>query len=329
VTTTSSRPVPESTSRGRSFIGLAAALGLGVAVVVVAGPQRVVDLVTTTRWEPLAAAFAAAVVAVALRGLRLALVLPPDALSIGRATLVVAAAQAAAAFVPARLGELALPWLLIRHADRTPAAGVGALLVVRALDLAGLAIWAAVALAVVGHDVSPAILGAAMFLALPPLLLPWSIRLMDKISLRWLAPYAGRRRRWAHRIRQLRREIQDQQRRPRRLASAFAVTIAIWGCLWFLTAMLLVAMGQTWPWWTVVAGSSAASAAGILPFTAVAGIGPLEAGWTAGFVALGVPLEIAAATGLTCHLWSLLFVAILGAAAWLALPSRNASTSRT
>jgi len=48
-------------------------------------------------------------------------------------------------------------------------------------------------------------------------------------------------------------------------------------------------------------------------------VGPLEVGWTAAFHALGVPLETAAATGVACHLWSLLFTAVLGAAAWLAL----------
>jgi uncharacterized membrane protein YbhN (UPF0104 family) len=48
-------------------------------------------------------------------------------------------------------------------------------------------------------------------------------------------------------------------------------------------------------------------------------VGPLEVGWTAAFHALGVSLETAAATGVACHLWSLLFTAGLGAAAWLAL----------
>ena len=44
-------------------------------------------------------------------------------------------------------------------------------------------------------------------------------------------------------------------------------------------------------------------------------MGPLEVGWTAAFHALGISLETAAATGVACHLWSLLFTAGLGAAA--------------
>lgn len=51
-------------------------------------------------------------------------------------------------------------------------------------------------------------------------------------------------------------------------------------------------------------------------------LGTLEAGWTSAFVALGVPPEVAAATGLASHLWALLFAAVYGAAAWAVLAAR-------
>lgn len=101
----------------------------------------------------------------------------------------------------------------------------------------------------------------------------------------------------------------------------------MWAALWSLAWFLLVAMGYRWPPMEVVAGSAVAALANLLPFNLVGNLGTLEAGWTAAFVALGVPVELAAATGFASHLWALLFAAIFGAAAWGALaishPQRN------
>jgi uncharacterized membrane protein YbhN (UPF0104 family) len=60
----------------------------------------------------------------------------------------------------------------------------------------------------------------------------------------------------------------------------------------------------------------------LLPINVVGNIGTLEAGWTAAFVALGMPVDIAAATGLASHLWSLLFAAGYGAIGWLVVTRR-------
>jgi hypothetical protein len=78
-------------------------------------------------------------------------------------------------------------------------------------------------------------------------------------------------------------------------------------------------MGQLWSPQVVVAGDSAAAAANLLPVNLVANLGTLEAGWTAAFTALGVPLGLAAATGLAAHLWGLVFAAAFGTVAWVAL----------
>jgi uncharacterized membrane protein YbhN (UPF0104 family) len=69
----------------------------------------------------------------------------------------------------------------------------------------------------------------------------------------------------------------------------------------------------------VVAGSAAAAVANLLPFNLVGNLGTLEAGWTAAFAALGVPLQVAAATGLAAHLWGLIFAAFFGLLAWMIL----------
>jgi hypothetical protein len=65
-----------------------------------------------------------------------------------------------------------------------------------------------------------------------------------------------------------------------------------------------------------------ASLANLVPVNLIGNLGTLEAGWTSAFVALGVPPEVAAATGLASHLWALLFAAVYGAAAWAVLAAR-------
>ena len=83
-------------------------------------------------------------------------------------------------------------------------------------------------------------------------------------------------------------------------------------------------MGFRWPVWDVVAGSVVASLSNLLPINLVANLGTLEAGWTAAFTAMGIPLETAAATGLAAHLWALVFSALFGAVAWFLLRNRAA-----
>jgi uncharacterized membrane protein YbhN (UPF0104 family) len=82
-------------------------------------------------------------------------------------------------------------------------------------------------------------------------------------------------------------------------------------------------MGYRWPAAEVVAGSAAASLSNVLPVNVIGNLGTLEAGWTAAFAALGVPVSVAAATGLASHLWALLFAAVYGAAGWLVITRRN------
>ena len=89
--------------------------------------------------------------------------------------------------------------------------------------------------------------------------------------------------------------------------------------LWALAWFLLAAMGHRWPAANVVAGSAAASLSNLLPVNVIGNLGTLEAGWTAAFTALGVPVSVAAATGLASHIWALIFAAIFGAIAWLVI----------
>jgi uncharacterized protein (TIRG00374 family) len=272
-----------------------------------------------SRSEPrsIGAAAVVALLATGCRGLRLSLLMPPGQLGAARATVLAAAAQAAAQFLPLRAGELALPWLLRRSSGRDLAAGVSTLLAARTLDLAALGVWTAAGVIVAWGVDRPLILAAGVAVLVPPVLLPRTLALADCLAVRTIGRRGVRGRRWARRVRRMRRAMDEMLDRPWRLAAAAAASLTMWAAVWAYTWLLLVAMGYRWPVGDVVAGSAFASLANLLPVNLVANLGTLEAGWTAAFVALGVPVETAAASGFAAHLWALVLIAVFGAAAWL------------
>jgi uncharacterized protein (TIRG00374 family) len=301
------------------LIGAAIAVALLVVVLTIARPEAVWHLLLATEGRLLAVAALTSAAFLAVRGLRLQLLLEHGRLGWPRAILVAAAAQGAALFAPARTGELALPWLLKRYATHDFSSAVGTLLAARTLDLATLGLWCGAAILAVRGLTEPAALAISVLLLAPIALLPFTLAAADRLALRLLAPRGVAGRRWARRVRRVRRELERLRERPARLLAAAVASVIMWGLQWGVAWVLLTAMGHRWPPATVVAGSTAASVANLLPFNLVGNLGTLEAGWTAAFTALGVPLEVAAATGLAAHLWGLIFAAVFGAIAWAAL----------
>jgi uncharacterized protein (TIRG00374 family) len=316
------------TGRAARLAGAAIALGLVAVVLVLAGPAEVVRLFRESDARGILLAWVTAGLVATFRGLRLALLLPPGSLGPARAIPVAAAAQAAAALMPARLGELALPWLLRRECGWRAARGMGTLVAARGLDVVGLGAWAAAGAAWSWGADQPAVLaGALLLLVVPPLLLPVALLLAERLAASFLAPRSGWGRCWAERITQLAESVAGIRERPLRLLAALTVTLLQWGLIWLYTWQLVRAMGYPWPLLEVAAGSALGGMANLLPFNLVANLGTLEAGWTAAFVALGRPVAEAAATGLASHLWALLFIALWGAIGWLLVHLRRPITA--
>ena len=301
------------------LLGAAVAIGLLIAVISVASPSEVWRIVQGTNLRILGVAVVFSAVSVVMRGFRLQFLLERGAMRFKRSTLIVAVAQAAALFAPLRTGELALPWLLARSADRSLTSGIGTLVAARTLDVATLGIWTGAAVLVVFGLDEPLALVVSMLLVVPSLLLPKMVAGLDWLGVRTLAPRGTTGRRWARRVRRLHREFQELIRRPARLAVATAASAAMWGLHWAATWTLLVSMGFLWRAETVIVGAAGAAIANLLPFNIIGNLGTLEAGWTAAFTALGVPLQVAAATALATHLWGLIFAALFGFAGWIAL----------
>ena len=298
------------------LVGVVIAALLLAAVLFLARPAEVWRLLRATDGRLLVVAAAVSAAVLAARGLRLRLLVDSDRLGWPRATLVAAAAQAAALFAPAHTGELALPWLLDRTTGRGFTSRVSTLLAARTLDLATLGLWCSAAVLAVRGFTEPLALLVSMLLLVPSVLLPMTLAVVDRLTLGLLAPRGLAGRRWARRVRRVRRELQELLRHPVRLLAAVIVSLVMWGLQWSVAWILLDAMGHRWPPTTVVAGAAAAAVANVLPFNLVGNLGTLEAGWTAAFTALGVPVQVAAATGLAAHLWGLVFAAFYGAIGW-------------
>lgn len=306
-------------SRFRRASGAAVAVALVATTLWLAGPAAVGALVIGVTPAAMGWALAAAAGSLVFRSLRLSLLLPPGALGPLRAVPIAAVAQAAAMFVPARLGELALPLLLRRDIGRDGASGVATLLVARTLDTAALGAWAGVAILFRWGLGAPGALAAAFALLLPVMLLPMIIAGLDRWAAAHEQGWGTTGLAWADRLHRIRQCLDDARSRPFRLAAAAAACMGSWAFQWTLAWYLLAAMGFRWPVWDVVAGSAVASISNLLPFNLVANFGTLEAGWTAAFSAMGIELDIAAATGLACHVWALIFAAAFGGLGWLAL----------
>lgn len=309
-----------SRRRSRSFagpvLGALVAIALLGAVLSVARPPEVWRLLRSTDAGLLLLALGISAVFLTARGLRLLLLLDHRGFGWYRATLVAAAAQAAALFGPVRTGELVLPWLLARTRRRDMSSGVGILLAARALDLASLGMWCGFAVLIVWGLTEPLALVLSVLLLASSLLLPVTLAVVDRLARRALAPRGMVGRRWARRVRRVRREVDRLVKSPGRLGAAAVVSVVMWGLQWGVAWTLLVGMGHRWPPLKVASGASIAAVANLLPFNLVGNLGTLEAGWTAAFTALGVPLQTAAATGLAAHLWGLVFAAFYGALAW-------------
>jgi uncharacterized protein (TIRG00374 family) len=302
-----------------TLVGAIVAAILLAMVLAVARPHEVWRLLQSIDPGLLALASAFSVAFLALRGLRLLLLLDRGILNWPRAVLVAAAAQAAALFAPVRTGELALPLLLARATGRSFSAGVGTLFATRALDLATLGIWSGTAVLAVWGIHRPVAIAVSLALLVPSLLLPLTVTAADRVALKCLGRRGGRGRRWARRVRRVRNELDQLFRRPLRLMAATVVSIIMWGLQWTVAWVLLLAMGYRWPPMTVVAGSTSGAVANLLPFNLFGNLGTLEAGWTAALTALGISLQVAASTGLAAHLWGLVFAAFFGLASWIVL----------
>ncbi|MFN3197635.1 MAG: lysylphosphatidylglycerol synthase transmembrane domain-containing protein [Bradymonadia bacterium] len=104
---------------------------------------------------------------------------------------------------------------------------------------------------------------------------------------------------------------------PGRTTTVLLCTVVLWSCQLVIVTLILRAFGIDLPVQGVALGFGATQAALILPLPSVASVGPLEAGWVAGFTAVGVPKDLAAVTGLAANGILLAYALLIAAGCWL------------
>jgi uncharacterized membrane protein YbhN (UPF0104 family) len=99
----------------------------------------------------------------------------------------------------------------------------------------------------------------------------------------------------------------------RRLAQALLLSLLAWLCVFLFCAVLARGLGiGEIGFGEVVFGSGLAMLTSLLPLSAFASIGTLEAGWVLGFGVFGVARELALATGAGLHVVQLVNIVLLG-----------------
>jgi len=292
---------------------------------------------TFVTWLP---AFLLHVALYVLRAWRFAILMPRSVSVRPLPMLAVTGAHTLASFVlPAKIGEATFVVYANRSCGVPAAAGVAALVVSRLIDMTVLAAGFSLAcFAIHASGAYPAIgwfvpLGVglafvatfgAWLSARSDLLARWTSSVIRGVGL----DRTGIGAKLATRIEGLAGSLREAGGEGR-LVRAAAVSIPIWLVIFLFCAVLARALGL--PESTTLAeatfGSSLAILTSLIPVSAFANFGTLELGWTLGFVTVGVPRDLALATGLGLHTVQLVHIVALGLVSHAFLGARAKTTS--
>ena len=311
----------------RLALSLGIAAGLLAALMALGGvrPAELLQGLSHLDFGSYALALALTIAVYVLRALRFRVLLPEHLRpGFGRIFSITSSYTMASVILPAKLGEASFVVYAGRVAGIGAADGFACLLVARLLDFATLCLGMSIACIVLWAThayeslrwLGP--LGAAL---LPGSLLLFALSARGDLLLR-LASSASRflgfgRMIAGKRILAASERIGEALRAAgsgRRLAAAALLSLPAWVCVFLYCAVLARGLGL--PADTSLAkatfGSGLAILTTLLPVSAFANFGTLEAGWVLGFHALGVPNDLAYATGVGLHVVQIANTVLLG-----------------
>ncbi|MBI5489920.1 MAG: flippase-like domain-containing protein [Deltaproteobacteria bacterium] len=230
--------------------------------------------------------------------------------------------------LPLRTGELAFPVLVRRLSGAPFVQGFALVVLCRLLDLVFVVLsFLAALLAVPAARAAVGPVGTVLLAALLPVLLAGYLflpSLAGYAARRLAVRLAVRRPAWSQRLERAAGVLDEVRRVSRRaFAGAAAWTVLQWlptvAAFWCAVAAFGVAVGPA----EVVVGSTLAVLASVVPLPGVGSFGTLEAGWTAGFVLVGVPAGSAVASALVLSGVTFLAAGILAGISWTAFSRRR------
>lgn len=194
--------------------------------------------------------------------------------------------------LPLRLGELVYVALSRSLLGIPLAQAAGVLLSIRVYDLLGLTL-----LVLLGLTQAPAM---AEQISLPLLLA--LIAFLVAIASRLDLLFGLASRLFRGELARAVREALPFAKQPRFVATSIGYALVLWSVQAIGFGFLLQAFGIDVGAGSMVVATSVANLAAVLPLSVLGTFGAMEAGWTAGFVAMGVPGTLATTSGLAAHL---------------------------
>ena len=268
----------------------------------------------------LAAGFALYVASYCLRTLRWMVLLGARGIRFHELLAVTAGHTLSNNFLPARTGEVSYIVLVRRYFAVSVEDGLATLLFARLLDMITLLSLFIPCSGVLLSDAQTR--GRIVVLASVSLVvLLWVSLAPDRIVRLVLAPARrlsggdGPLGRWseklARRVEEIGRSVEKIKHRGI-IVAGMGLSLLNWLAKFLMFHVFVMAMGVDIHFFKVIMGAAVSELTTVLPVHGVAGLGTMEAGWTIGFVLLGLDKESAVATGFNAHVLYLLFSVVLG-----------------
>lgn len=219
--------------------------------------------------------------------------------------------------LPAKVGELSYVVYSGRALGTRGETALAVLLVARMLDMASLALGMGIACLVAPGPAWMVAAGAgALLVATAGFVVVWKGEWVVRVGL-WMGRVL-KLARWGVGARAIEKAeglggALQEAARGGTLLQAVALSLAAWACVFLFCAVLARGLGiGELGFDEVVFGSGLAMLTSLVPLSAFASFGTLEAGWVLGFGFFGVGRELALATGTGLHLVQLANVVALG-----------------
>jgi uncharacterized protein (TIRG00374 family) len=239
---------------------------------------------------------------------------------------VVLAMSLANQVLPARLGELSYVYLAHRSQDLPVGRGVVSLVIARLFDLLTIGLlFVAGAWPAMTH-LPPAaraylwiaLGGVALVVAIIAVLVIW-YRTLCRLTARLIESRALARIPGRNKIGRLIEEIESAMSSLgglRQYTDLMLSSLAVWASSFAMLHVLLLSLDvQVAPSQTLI-GATAATLTSVLPINSLGNFGTLEAGWTGGFLLVGMDLDLALSTGFAVHLQAIVYALAFGLPAW-------------
>jgi hypothetical protein len=227
--------------------------------------------------------------------------------------------------LPAKTGELSYIYLVNKHHDRTVGEGIATLLIARIFDIISISALFLVSFAIVVHSLTAnttlvygVILVLGLFIVLLFIFLNKSRSFLEA-GLKLCSQAGIEKTRPVLLIATKAEETVSALENARTtkeysFITIFLLSLGVWGCMYAFTALMVIAMDIHAGLFAIFFACTFAFMTAILPVQGIGNFGTFEAGWTVGFLSIGVSADLAVSAGFSFHIISVLFTAILGLA---------------